>query len=79
VNKTVANIKQLTDDINAGKGGLGKIAHDKEFADKLQTTMNNLAALSTGWRRVKVRWDCCSKIRPSTTTAIRCWWRLASW
>jgi phospholipid/cholesterol/gamma-HCH transport system substrate-binding protein len=36
----------LTDDINAGKGAIGKFAHDKEFADKLQTTINNLAALS---------------------------------
>ena len=24
-NKTIANIRQLTDDINAGKGALGKI------------------------------------------------------
>ena len=46
MNKTIANIKQLTDDINAGRGGLGKIAHDKEFAEKLQTTMNSLAAIS---------------------------------
>ena len=34
-------MRQLTDDINAGKGAIGKFAHDKEFADKLQTTMNN--------------------------------------
>jgi phospholipid/cholesterol/gamma-HCH transport system substrate-binding protein len=36
----------MTDDINAGKGALGKFSHDQEFADKLQTTVNNLAALS---------------------------------
>jgi phospholipid/cholesterol/gamma-HCH transport system substrate-binding protein len=36
----------LTDDINAGKGAIGKLAKDPEFAAKLQTTMNNLAALS---------------------------------
>jgi phospholipid/cholesterol/gamma-HCH transport system substrate-binding protein len=36
----------MTDDINAGKGALGKMAHDEEFAARLQTTMNNLAALS---------------------------------
>jgi phospholipid/cholesterol/gamma-HCH transport system substrate-binding protein len=36
----------LTDDINAGKGAIGKMTHDEEFAAKLQTTMNNLAALS---------------------------------
>ncbi len=36
----------MTDDINAGRGALGKFAHDKEFADKLQDTVNNLAAIS---------------------------------
>ena len=36
----------MTDDINAGKGAIGKMAHDQEFAARLQTTMNNLAALS---------------------------------
>ena len=33
--------------MNAGKGALGKFTHDQEFANKLQETMNNLAALST--------------------------------
>jgi len=45
-NKAIANVRQLTDDINAGKGTLGKLSHDQEFADKLQVTINNLAALS---------------------------------
>jgi len=39
-------MRQLTDDMNAGKGALGKFTHDQDFANKLQTTMNNLAALS---------------------------------
>ena len=45
-NKTMANVRQLTDDINAGKGALGKMTHDEEFAARLQTTVNNLASLS---------------------------------
>jgi len=45
-NKTIANVRQLTDDINAGKGAIGKMAHDQEFAAKLQTLMNNLSELS---------------------------------
>jgi len=36
----------LTDDINAGKGAIGKMAHDQEFAAHLQTLMTNLADLS---------------------------------
>ena len=36
----------MTDDINAGKGAIGKMAHDQEFAAKLQTLMNNLSELS---------------------------------
>ena len=45
-NKTIANIRQLTDDMNAGKGALGKFTHDQEFANKLQETINNIAALT---------------------------------
>ncbi|MGH9641928.1 MAG: MlaD family protein, partial [Terriglobales bacterium] len=45
-NKTMANIRQLTDDMNAGKGALGKFTHDQEFANKLQETLNNLTALT---------------------------------
>ena len=36
----------MTDDINAGKGALGKMAKDQEFADKLQNTMNRLSDLT---------------------------------
>ncbi len=39
-------MKQLTDDINSGKGALGKIAKDQEFANKLQNTVNRLSDLS---------------------------------
>jgi phospholipid/cholesterol/gamma-HCH transport system substrate-binding protein len=46
VNKTVANVRQLTDDINAGKGAIGMMTHDQEFAAKLHETINNLEALS---------------------------------
>jgi phospholipid/cholesterol/gamma-HCH transport system substrate-binding protein len=42
----IANIKQLTDDVNAGKGAIGKLARDQQFADKLQNTMNRLSNLS---------------------------------
>jgi phospholipid/cholesterol/gamma-HCH transport system substrate-binding protein len=36
-------VKQLTEDINAGKGTLGKLAKDQEFANKLQNTMDRLS------------------------------------
>jgi phospholipid/cholesterol/gamma-HCH transport system substrate-binding protein len=36
----------LTDDINAGKGAVGKMTHDQEFAAKLQTLVTNLSELS---------------------------------
>ena len=39
-------MKKLTDDINAGKGAIGKMATDQEFADKLQNTLNKLSAIS---------------------------------
>jgi phospholipid/cholesterol/gamma-HCH transport system substrate-binding protein len=42
----VANIKQLTDDVNAGKGAIGKLAKDQEFANKLQNTINRLSNLA---------------------------------
>ena len=32
--------------MNAGKGALGKLAKDQEFADKLQNTMNKLSTLT---------------------------------
>jgi phospholipid/cholesterol/gamma-HCH transport system substrate-binding protein len=39
-------VKKLTDDINAGKGAIGKMATDPEFANKLQNTINKLSAIS---------------------------------
>ena len=36
----------MTDDINAGKGTLGTLAHDPEFAARLKATMANLGELS---------------------------------
>jgi phospholipid/cholesterol/gamma-HCH transport system substrate-binding protein len=36
----------LTDDINAGKGAIGTLTRDQEFAARLQTTMKNLTELS---------------------------------
>ena len=36
----------MTDDINAGKGALGKFTHDEDFAAKLHSTITNLEALS---------------------------------
>ena len=44
--KTVTNVKQLTEDINAGKGALGKLAKDQEFANKLQNTIDRLSDMS---------------------------------
>ena len=32
--------------MNAGKGALGKLTRDEEFAAKLQNTMNKLSAIS---------------------------------
>jgi phospholipid/cholesterol/gamma-HCH transport system substrate-binding protein len=39
-------VKTLTDDINAGKGAIGKLTKDQEFAAKLQNTMNKLSSLT---------------------------------
>ena len=39
-------MKKLTDDINAGKGAIGKLAKDEEFARKLQNTMDKLSAIT---------------------------------
>jgi phospholipid/cholesterol/gamma-HCH transport system substrate-binding protein len=41
----MANTKQLTEDINAGKGGLGKIAKDPAFAQKLDDTVARLDSI----------------------------------
>ena len=35
------------DDVNAGKGALGKFAKDPEFARKLDNTMTRLSSLTT--------------------------------
>jgi len=41
----MANVKQLTDDVNAGKGPLGALAKDQELAAKLKNTMSKLSDL----------------------------------
>jgi len=45
-NETIANVRKLSDDINAGKGAIGKLARDQQFADKLQNTMNKISDLT---------------------------------
>ena len=45
-NKTVANVRQLTEDINAGKGALGKFAKDPEFAARMQNIADKLSAIA---------------------------------
>ena len=45
-NATIATAKKLTDDINAGKGPIGMLAKDEEFARKLKDTMDKLSAIS---------------------------------
>ena len=45
-NQTIANFKQLTDDINSGKGALGTLTKDQQFAAKLQNTMNRLSDIT---------------------------------
>jgi phospholipid/cholesterol/gamma-HCH transport system substrate-binding protein len=39
-------VKKLADDINAGKGALGKLAADQAFAAKLQDTVDKLSAIA---------------------------------
>ena len=34
------------EDINSGKGALGKFAHDQEFANKLQNMVNRLSDIT---------------------------------
>jgi phospholipid/cholesterol/gamma-HCH transport system substrate-binding protein len=45
-NQTISNLKQLTDDVNSGKGAIGKLAKDQEFANKLQNTITRLSNLA---------------------------------
>jgi len=45
-NATIANVRKLTDDVNAGKGPIGMLAKDEEFARKLRNTMDKLSAIS---------------------------------
>ena len=45
-NDTIANVKKLTDDINAGKGTLGKLTKDEALAQKLDNTITKLSALT---------------------------------
>jgi phospholipid/cholesterol/gamma-HCH transport system substrate-binding protein len=45
-NETIAKANKLMDDINAGKGTLGKVAKDEEFAKKVDTMVTNLSRLS---------------------------------
>ena len=44
---TIVNLKRVTDDINAGKGPLGKLTKDEELAKKLDTTITKLSQLTT--------------------------------
>jgi phospholipid/cholesterol/gamma-HCH transport system substrate-binding protein len=46
-NDTIANLKKVTEDINAGKGTLGKLTKDEELAKKLDTTITKLSELTT--------------------------------
>ncbi|MBZ5572887.1 MAG: hypothetical protein LAO09_13530 [Acidobacteriia bacterium] len=39
-------MKQFTEDVNAGKGALGVMARDEEFAAKLKNTISKLSALT---------------------------------
>ena len=39
--------QSLTDDINAGKGAIGTLTKDQEFAKKLQDTMGRLNEITT--------------------------------
>ena len=44
---TIANVKKLTEDINAGKGTLGKLTKDEELAKKLDNTISKLSDLAS--------------------------------
>ena len=37
----------MSEDLNAGKGSAGRLLKDEELADKLNTTMTKLAALTS--------------------------------
>ena len=40
-------MKKITEDINAGKGTIGKLAKDEELAKKLDNTISRLSELTT--------------------------------
>ena len=42
----MAKANKFMDDLNAGKGALGKFAHDQEFANKLQNVVNRLSDIT---------------------------------
>ena len=44
-NATIAKANQLMEDINAGKGALGKFAKDEQFAHKLDNTVTRLSSM----------------------------------
>ena len=55
-----------------GKGAIGKMAKDEEFARKLQNTLDKLSAISIVWKRAKAQPANCCVIPRSTTTQTRC-------
>ena len=48
LNSTVTNANQLLADVNSGKGAIGKLAKDPEFAKKLDDTVTRLDGILTG-------------------------------
>jgi phospholipid/cholesterol/gamma-HCH transport system substrate-binding protein len=46
-NDTVANLKKVSEDLNAGKGTAGRLLKDEELGKKIDTTMTKLAALTS--------------------------------
>ncbi|MGH9567141.1 MAG: MlaD family protein, partial [Candidatus Angelobacter sp.] len=45
-NQTLAKLNKIADDVNAGKGTLGKLTKDEALAAKLQNTITKLSAIS---------------------------------
>ena len=42
MNAAVSNVNQMVAEINSGKGAMGMLAKDKDFAAKLDDTINRL-------------------------------------
>jgi phospholipid/cholesterol/gamma-HCH transport system substrate-binding protein len=57
LNTTTGHLSKIVEDINQGKGTLGKIIKDEKFYNDLDVTLNQVRELSEGINRLKTYWE----------------------